>query len=43
MSFPDLRGEPESFIVLDIDADEINLLARTVDGEILDSFTLTKG
>ena len=43
VSFPDLRGEPESFIVLDIDANEINLLARTVDGEILDEFTLTKG
>ncbi|MBQ3335933.1 MAG: metallophosphoesterase, partial [Selenomonadaceae bacterium] len=40
---PDLRGEPESFIVLDVRADEIKLTAQTVDGKILDNFTLTKG
>ena len=40
---PDLRGESESFIVLDVAADELHLLCRTVDGEILDEFTLTKG
>ena len=37
-----LREEPESFIVLDISATEINLLSRTVDGEILDKFTIRK-
>ena len=40
---PDLRDEPESFIVLDVRADEIKLTAQTVDGKILDDFTLTKG
>ena len=40
---PDLRGESESFIVLDVDAAELHLTARTVDGKILDDFTLTKG
>jgi len=40
---PNLRNEPESFIVLDIGATEINLTCRSVDGEILDNFTLTKG
>lgn len=40
---PNLRGEPESFIVLDVNAAELNLTCRTVDGEIFDSFTLTKG
>ena len=42
VAFKNLREEPESFIVLDIDAREINLSARTVDGKILDEFTLTK-
>ncbi|MBR2519943.1 MAG: metallophosphoesterase family protein [Selenomonadaceae bacterium] len=42
VAFKNLREEPESFIVLDIDAREINLSARTVDGIILDEFTLTK-
>ena len=42
VTFPNLRGEPESFIVLTVDANEINLTAQTVDGEIIDSFTLTK-
>ena len=40
---PDLRGEVESFIALDVSADELHLTARTVDGIILDDFTLTKG
>ena len=40
---PDLRGEPESFIVLNVSAEEIKLTAQTVDGKILDDFTLTKG
>ena len=39
---PDLRGEPESFIALNISADELHLTCRTVDGKILDDFTLTK-
>ncbi|MBO4779703.1 MAG: metallophosphoesterase, partial [Selenomonadaceae bacterium] len=39
---PNLRGEPESFIVLNISADELHLTARTVDGEILDDFTIRK-
>ena len=42
VTFPNLRGEPESFIVLTVDANEINLTAQTVDGEIIDNFTLTK-
>ncbi|MBE8949097.1 MAG: metallophosphoesterase family protein [Quinella sp. 3Q1] len=37
-----LREEPESFIVLDVSAAEINLLARTVDGEILDKERILK-
>ena len=43
VAFKNLREEPESFIVLDISATEINLLSRTVDGKILDNFTITKG
>ena len=42
VTYKNLRGEPESFIVLDVSATEINLLARTVDGEILDKFVLRK-
>ena len=42
VTYKNLRGEPESFIVLDISATEINLLSRTVDGEILDRFTIRK-
>jgi len=37
-----LREEPESFIILNISATEINLTAKTVNGEILDSFTIKK-
>lgn len=43
VTYKNLRKEPESFIALNIRADEINLICRTVDGEILDEFTLTKG
>lgn len=43
VTFKNLREEPESFIVLNVSATEINLTAQTVDGEILDNFTLTKG
>ena len=42
VTFPNLREEPESFIVLDVDANKINLTAQTVDGKIIDEFTLTK-
>ena len=42
VTYPNLRGEPESFIVLNVSATEINLLSRTVDGEILDEFTIRK-
>ncbi len=42
VTFPNLRGEPESFIALNISADELHLTARTVDGEILDDFTIRK-
>ena len=42
VTLPNLREEPESFIVLDVDANEINLTARTVDGQIIDKFKLTK-
>ena len=42
VTYKNLRGEPESFIVLDVSATEINLLARTVNGEILDKFVLRK-
>ena len=40
--FKNLREEPESFIVLDVDAEKIWLRAQTVDGKILDKFILTK-
>ena len=41
--FKNLREEPESFIVLDVDAEKIRLRAQTVDGIALDEFILTKG
>ena len=34
--------EPESFICMNISADSINLICQTVDGEILDNFSLSK-
>ncbi len=43
VTYKNLREEPESFIVLDIGAEKINLLSQTVDGEILDRFTVRKG
>ncbi len=43
VSYKNLREEPPSYIALDVSATEIHLTARTVDGEILDDFTLTKG
>lgn len=42
VTYKNLRGEPESFIALNISAKEINLTAQTVNGEILDEFTLRK-
>jgi len=42
VTYKNLRGEPESFIVLNVSATEINLTAQTVDGEILDKFVLRK-
>ena len=39
---PNLQTEPESYIVLDIDAKTLSLTCQTVDGKILDKFTLTK-
>lgn len=42
VTYKNLHGEPESFIVLNVSATEINLLARTVDGEILDKFIIKK-
>ena len=43
VSYNNLREEPPSFIALDVEASAIHLTARTVDGEILDDFTITKG
>ena len=40
---PDLDAEPPSFIALDVSASTIHLTARTVDGQILDDFTIEKG
>ena len=39
---PNLQTEPESYIALDVDAKTLSLTCRTVDGQIFDSFTLTK-
>lgn len=43
VTYPNLRTEPESFIALDVTAKELHLTARTIDGQIIDDFTLTKG
>ena len=43
VTFNNLREEPESFIALNVTASAIHLTAYTVDGKILDDFTLTKG
>ena len=42
VAFKNLREEPESFIVLNIAASEINLTAQTVDGKILDKERILK-
>ena len=42
VTFENLRKEPESFILLDVRADSLNVLCQTVDGEILDNFSLFK-
>ena len=39
---PDLNTEPESYITLDISAENLALICQTVDGYILDKFVLTK-
>lgn len=42
VTYKNLREEPPSFILLDVRADAINLFSQTVDGEVLDSFTIRK-
>lgn len=42
VTYKNLRGEPESFIALDICAENIHLTCQSVDGEIFDDFTLRK-
>ncbi|MBQ6297172.1 MAG: metallophosphoesterase family protein [Selenomonadaceae bacterium] len=42
VTYKNLQEEPESFIVLNVNATEINLTAQTVNGEILDKFTIRK-
>ena len=42
VSYENLEKEPESFITLDIDEKSLSLLCQTVDGKILDKFTLQK-
>ena len=42
VTFKNLDKEPESFILLNVCADTINLLSRTVSGEVLDRFTIRK-
>ena len=39
---PNLQTEPESYITLDVSAESLSLTCQTVDGTILDKFTLTK-
>ena len=43
VAFKNLREEPESYIVLNVDAKKIKLTSKTVGGDILDEFTLAKG
>lgn len=43
VAYKNLRGEPESFIVLNVSGTKISLLSRTVGGEVLDKFTIAKG
>ena len=42
VSYENLEKEPESFITLDIDEKNLTLTCYTVDGKILDKFTLLK-
>ena len=42
VSYENLQKEPESFITLDIDEKNLTLTCYTVDGDILDKFTLRK-
>lgn len=42
VSYKNLQKEPESFITLDIDEKNLTLTCYTVDGKILDNFTLKK-
>ena len=42
VTFENLRKEPESFILLDVRVDSLNLFCQTVDGDILDNFSLYK-
>ena len=42
VSYENLEKEPESFITLDIDEKNLTLTCYTVDGKILDKFTLQK-
>ena len=42
VAYPNQREEPESFIALDVKASELHLTARTVNGEIIDDFTLRR-
>ena len=37
---PNLNTEPESYITLNVSAESLSLICQTVDGEILDKFTL---
>ena len=39
---PNLNTEPESYIALDVGAESLSLTCQTVDGELLDKFTLIK-
>ena len=39
---PNLDTEPESYITLDVSAESLSLVCQTVDGTILDKFTLKK-
>ena len=42
VTYKNLREEPENFIVLNINAKEINLICQTIDGEILDKERFSK-
>lgn len=42
VAFENLREEPESYIALDVSEKKLTLTCKTVDGKILDNFTLEK-